>query len=115
MPAATRIEVDDTKFRYDVNRLQAGIRNVARDTPKDNAEEVARRLRALVPVRTGRLRASVDVVDVYGGAGVTYGSGLPYATYIDHRTGCVDDATQGVERRYADDCERAAAREVSKL
>ena len=111
-----RVELDTDRFRADMRELSAGVDRVARDAPRDTAEAVVRELRGTLPRRTGRLAGSVHTVtEGASTTGVSYGAGLPYASYIANRTGAVDDALTGADRDFRDACQDGMAREVSQI
>ena len=110
-----RVEVDTDALVADVRRLAAGLARVASEEPADAAERTAGRLREILPRRTGRLASSVSVVRDERGAGVTYGSGVPYARYIDRRTDATSRALSGQDALYVAGCKSGADREARRL
>lgn len=110
-----KVVVDTSKLARAVIRLERGIDQGAPVAAQRTATTVATDLRARVPVRTGRLRASVRTERTADGAQVIYGAGLPYATYIERRTGAVDAATSGADRDFQRACQTVAATEVRAL
>lgn len=110
-----QVTVDTSKLTADVKALAAGLDRVARSAPDRAASDVATRLRSRLPRRTGRLVDSVRTVDVTNGTAVSYGTGVPYAAYIDRRTGAVDAALVGADAAFVGACETGAATEVSRI
>lgn len=98
------VELDWSELERDMATLASGLGRIAATVPRSSAERVAARLRAGLPVRSGRLRGSVHIVSDTRSAGVSYGAGVPYANYIDHRTGAVDDACAGAETEFETVC-----------
>lgn len=109
------VEIDTSDLEADVRRLAAGIERVANDAPRDAAQNVAQSLRADLPVRTGRLVRSVQVVSSTDGAGVSYGSGIPYADYIEKRTGAAAHAVGSADSAFVRDCQNGLEQEARKI
>jgi len=112
---AASVELDTARFVADMRRFGAGMERVANTEPARAAANTAGKLRQRLPRRTGRLAGSVHTTDETGGAGVSYGAGVPYARYIDRRTGAVDAATAGAGPAFALACAVATAREVGNV
>lgn len=108
---ATTVEVDTSGLDRGVKQLERGLELAGRDAAKEAAGQVAQKLRAATPVRTGRLRSTVDVASVSDGAEVQYGGSLPYARYIAKRSHNVERATQGMDALFLGRSQ-ANAREV---
>lgn len=109
------IEVDWSDVQRGVAHLVDGLDEGAKRTAREAAVRTAAAVRPRVPMLTGRLRSTVEVVDVPDGAGVTYGGGLPYATYIEHRSGAVEDGVAATSDDYGRAAVEMARREVRKL
>lgn len=109
------VELDWSDVTRGLRQLESGVDTGAKRAALTQAQQVAARIRNNVPVRTGALRASIDAVEVDGGAGVTYGAGLRYANPVAARTGAVRDGLDGVDMTFSDACEQVARREVSGL
>lgn len=112
---AFRVEVDTRELEAGIRQLGRGLDAAGPRVASSTASSVASRLRGMVPVRTGRLRNTVTVSRLDAGAAVRYGGGLPYAGYIDGRTGATERATQGAPAAFHTAMTAAAATEVRKL
>lgn len=115
MTEPVRVEVDTKELVRGVRQLADGLERAVVPTAASTADGVARRLRPLVPVRTGALRSTVGTSTTGDGAEVHYGGDLPYARYIDRRTNATTTALAGADRDFADAMTGAAEREVRKL
>jgi hypothetical protein len=115
MTGEGRVEVDTSDLERGVRQLAAGLGGTGRTVGTAQASVVAGTLRSLIPRRTGRLVTTVTVQSVTDGAEVHYGGGLPYAAYIDHRTGATDTATAGAEASFAAAMYAAGAVQVNRL
>jgi hypothetical protein len=109
----------DASIEVDTSALERGIAQIARGCQAGTvpaavatASRVAGRLRDSLPVRTGALRATVAVSTEQAGASVSYGGSLPYATYIDRRTGATSSATSTAEAEWYAAALLIAEREV---
>jgi Bacteriophage HK97-gp10, putative tail-component len=109
------VELDTRELDAGLAQLLRGIDGGLEPAAARSANSVAARLRARVPVRSGRLRATVRAETSGDGATVHYGGGLPYAGYIDGRTGATDDALDGAARTFYGAMHELAAREVHRL
>jgi len=109
------VEIDTAAISAAMGRLAAGIDSGSTATALEQARRTADTLRARIPVRTGRLVSTVDTVDVPNGAGVTYGAGLPYARYIAHRTGALEDLGSSAAQEFAGAELEMARRECGRL
>lgn len=110
-----RVEIDTRELVAGMRQLGAGLDRGISPTAGQTANAVADRLRRLVPVRTGALRNSVSTERIPDGAQVHYGGRLPYAGYIDGRTGCTTSALEGADREFYDAMQTLGAREVKRL
>jgi hypothetical protein len=111
----SRVEVDTSGLERALRGFAGDLERAAPAAGMTQAVAVADRLRVRIPVRTGRLRRSVAVVRHPDGGAVSYGAGLPYARYIDRRTGATAAATAGAGRDFHAECENVAAHEARKL
>jgi hypothetical protein len=110
------VEVDARKFVAGVRQLAAGITDAAPTAARKAAEATADGIRSRLPVRTGRLASSVQVVaDSDGGFGVSYGAGVSYARPVAARTGAVGAGIAGIPDAFARDCNTVADRQVRRL
>ena len=98
MPA--RVEVDTDKLAKATRNLSSGLTDQARKGSQTQAEQTAHDIAGGVPVLTGRLRNSVQVVPQPEGFGVSYGSGVPYAWKIERRDGTVTQAVEASRSAY---------------
>jgi len=116
-----------------IKQLSAGterlLRNIDSATVHDavqvSAEQTASTLRARVPVRSGRLRASVRNVMRGKVGSVEMGAGLPYAGWIEFggsrgrprsRRGRYEYPTaKRTERAFIKHCETAASSEIKGM
>lgn len=113
---AASVTVDTAQLQRDTRRLVDGIRSGADTGARRQANETASRVSRNVPRRTGRLASTVGVVgEAGGGYGVTYGGDLPYANYIEHRSGAVAAGVEGAELTFTSAMAAVAAREVGRL
>ncbi len=112
---AASVELDTARFLADMARFARGMERVANTEPARAATSTAGKLRTRLPRRTGRLAGSVHTTDEHNGAGVSYGAGVPYARYIDRRTGAVDAATAGAGPAFYLACAAATSREVGSV
>jgi hypothetical protein len=111
----TRVEVDDTDLLRALAQFGRGIESQVDRVGFGQASTTAADIRERVPVRSGRLAATVRPVrDAQGGA-VTYGGALPYARYIERRTGAVAAAVAAGTARFPRDCEAAAETEARRI
>jgi hypothetical protein len=110
------------KVEFDTRALQKGVRQLVEGidqggpvTARRAADTAAANIRGRLPHRTGRLQSSVTVVEVPGGYGVAYGSGVSYARPVAARTGAVAEGIAGVPDAFARDMETMAGKEVGRL
>jgi hypothetical protein len=111
----TRVEVDTRELEAGLAQLMRGVDRGIGPVARGTAQSVAGRLRPMVPVRTGRLRATVTVTATSTEAAVHYGGRLPYAGYIDGRTGATARATEGAPRTFYASMYGLGAMEVRRL
>jgi hypothetical protein len=111
----TRVEVDTRALEAGLRQLVTGVARGTGPVAGKTANAVAGRVRALVPVRTGRLRNTVTAEQVGPTATVRYGGGLPYAGYIDGRTHATTRGTEGAGATFYAACYALAAVEVHRL
>ena len=109
------VEIDWAPVTRAVAGMAAGIESGSARVAAQVAADTATAIRDRVPVRTGRLAATVGTVPTPDGAAVTYGGGLPYARYIEHRTGAVADGAAGAAERFDRAQTDMARTEVRKL
>lgn len=109
------VELDTAALERAGRSLAAGIERNALDAAADSAEHTAGKLRGILPVRSGRLKGSVKVLRGSKDAAVSYGSGVPYAGYIDRRTDATDRAVEGADDDFRRRCETVADREARKV
>jgi hypothetical protein len=107
---------------FDTSDLDKGLRQLTRGVDRGigpaaqrSANAVAKQLRPLIPVRTGRLRRTVTVTKDGDSATVHYGGTLPYARYIDGRTGATEQATQNAPDDFYREMHELGAKEVQRL
>jgi hypothetical protein len=112
---SSRVEVDTRELDAGLRQLVTGVSRGIGPVAGRTAQQVAGRVRALVPVRTGRLRRTVTSEQVGPTATVHYGGGLPYAHYIDGRTGATTRGTEGAGRTFYAGCWALGATEVGRL
>jgi hypothetical protein len=98
--SGNRVEVDYSDVQRAIPKLLAAIDGGARKGEAATAQRVATDLRSAIPKRTGRLARTIAVTSDGDGAAVHYGGALPYANYIDHRTGAVDQAVSGSDAAF---------------
>jgi Bacteriophage HK97-gp10, putative tail-component len=109
------VEVDTTALERGARQLAAGLERASARVGSSHAAQVASTVRARVPVRSGRLRSTVVAAPTTNGGTVSYGGGLPYANYIEHRTGAVAGALAGAPQAFGAALTVAAAAEVNRL
>lgn len=110
-----RVEVDDAATRRALARLAAALDEVPDRIGYGTAQATAAVMRSRVPVRSGRLRSTVDAVVVAGGGAVTYGGTLPYAGYIERRAHAVTSTVPPSIPVYVAAMRRAAETEVDRI
>jgi hypothetical protein len=109
------VEIDTSAVERGIAQLVAGLTAIPDRVPIDTARTTAAAIRSRVPVRSGRLRGTVDAVPVSDGAAVTYGGTLPYARYIERRARAVESAVGPSAVGFVSAMTRAAEREVARL
>lgn len=109
------VEFDTTDLERGARSLVRGVESRTGPVASRTAQEVASRIRSGVPVRTGRLRATVSVSTERAGSSVHYGGGLPYANYIERRAHAVEDGISGADEQFERAMTALAALEVSRL
>ena len=107
-----RVEVDTTELQRAFRELSVELTAGGQTGARRQADATASRIRTGVPRRTGRLAATVAVVGVDGGYGVTYGGSLPYAGYIERRSQAVAHGSEGAASTF-ETAMRALARTVA--
>lgn len=110
-----RVEVDTRALVAGVRKLADGVADGAPSAARKAAEDTAAKVKALTPVRTGRLASSVGVEAENDGWGVTYGAGVSYARPVAARTRNVADGIAGAADAFARDCKTVAERQVARL
>jgi len=108
------VDVDTSRLESFAKGLDRNLPPEAKAAARAQAEQVAGRLRQTVPRRTGRLAASVEVVPEDQGAAVSYGTGVPYAAYIEKRSHAAANATEGSDTMFAQACHQAAQQAVAR-
>lgn len=107
-----RVEIDTAELERYAARLADNLTAHGPDLARRHAERVAQQIRGNVPRRSGRLAASVKVNNERDGSAVEYGGGVPYATYIEHRTSTVADATDDAAEPFYRDAVQLAESEA---
>jgi hypothetical protein len=115
MADALRVEVDDAATRRALTRLADGLDEIPDRVGYGTAQATAALMRARVPVRSGRLRSTVDALVVTHGGAVTYGGTLPYARYIERRAHAVTSTVPPSIPVYVAAMRRAAEQEVARI
>lgn len=113
MPAA--VEVDTAALARAARQLADGLGSAGPATARRQAEETASKISPRVPRRTGTLASTVGVQPDGDGWAVTYGGGLPYAAYIERRTGVVADGVDGAAEAFRAACVKAAQQVAGSL
>jgi hypothetical protein len=67
----------------DLGRWAAQVGPIVERESPSFAADVADRVQGEVPVLTGTLASSVEVIEVHDGAGIAMGDGVPYAGWIE--------------------------------
>jgi hypothetical protein len=109
------VEVDTSKMDRDLARLSTALDTGGRRTARAQAERTADQIRVNVPRRTGRLAGTVTVSSEGDGYAVHYGGSLPYADYIEHRSGAVADGTADADTDFRRALEALTVSEVGRL
>lgn len=109
------VTVDTSDLVRGVRQLADGLKRAGPRAAMRTATATASKIRANVPVRSGALRGTVDATSTRDGAEVTYGGGLAYADYIEHRAHAVEDATAGASDDFHAAMVDAAEGEVRRL
>jgi Bacteriophage HK97-gp10, putative tail-component len=110
-----RVTFDTDQLDRDMRRLTDGIRAGAQSAARRQANETAGRISSRVPRRTGRLAGTVGVEGDGDAYAVTYGGGLPYADYIEGRSGAVADGIEGSDTTFEAAMRSLADRETRAL
>lgn len=110
-----RVDLDWSEVHAGCRHLVDGIESGSLRAARDVATETADAIRSRVPVLTGALAATVEVVDDSQGAAVAYGGDLPYAGYIERRSGAVAQGVAGAAERFTRAEVEMAEQEVRKL
>lgn len=121
---SAQVDIDDTSLRIALGTFAVAVERVAKTSARDTATDTASRTRSAVPVRSGQLRESVQVVDDgRDGAGVAMTA--PYAGWIEYggtrgrpyvsQGRYLGPATEGADARMADDAENALRLEAARL
>jgi Flp pilus assembly protein TadG len=95
------VDIDTTALVAATKKLEQGLDSGGKAGARLQADTTARDIAQAVPRRSGRLAGSVRVVADGDGFGVSYGEGIPYASYIERRSGAVDQAVAGADERFA--------------
>jgi Bacteriophage HK97-gp10, putative tail-component len=111
----SRVEVDTSRLTRGMRQLAAGLDRTGPRVALTQAARTAGQLRSNLPVRTGRLRASVRTTSIPDGATVSYGAGVPYAHYIEGRTHAAEHAVSGADAQFYAAMFTAARNEVRRL
>lgn len=109
------VEVDTSQLQRAMAQLAARLDAGGTAAARAQAENTAGRVRQNVPRRTGRLAATVQTTPDGDGWAVTYGGGLPYANYIDHRSHATERGLDGAQLQFHRDMEALARSEVARL
>lgn len=110
---AAAVTVDTDQLDRGLRELVAGLASTA--AARAQADATARDIARAVPVRSGRLRATVGTRPDGRGYAVTYGGGLPYANYIEHRSNAVADAVDGADAQFKGRCDSQARKVIAGL
>lgn len=102
------VEVDMAPLVAATGRLAAALASGADAGARAQADYTAHQVAAGVPRRTGRLASTVAAVPDRDGWAVTYGAGLPYARYIEHRSHAVAAGVDGAAVMFTQRMERLA-------
>jgi hypothetical protein len=108
-------EVDDSALIQALARLSARIEAAVDRVGMDEASRTATQIRDTVPKRSGRLAATVHPVRINNGGAVSYGGSLPYAAYIEKRTGTVAGAVRTAGPHYVRAMQAAAETETRRI
>lgn len=109
------VEVDWSALTKAVRQLEDGVDAGTTKAARTQAAQTAATVRNAVPVRTGALRATVDAVDVDGGAGVTYGGGLRYAWPVEAKSHALRAGTEGAGETFSSAMQSMVETEVRRL
>ena len=82
--------------KRNLRSIERRVIQAAREAVEDEVDEISKRSRSAVPVRTGRLKRShrkhVEVTGSGVRGRVGFGKGAPYAAPVNRRTGFFEDA-----------------------
>jgi hypothetical protein len=109
-----RVEVDDTAARRALDQFASALPPLVDRVGMRQAADTASEIRRNVPVRSGRLAATVGPVRSDNGGAVTYG-GLPYAHYIEGRSHAVAHALDGADTQFWRALETATETEARRV
>jgi len=110
-----RVDVDWSQVQAGMAKLADGVARGSRDAAADQASRTADALRAATPVLSGALASTIGVTVETDGASVTYGGGLPYASYIANKSGNVETATADADTQWHEAATTVAEKEVRAL
>lgn len=111
----SRVDIDTSKLERDMRRLAAGLDTAATAGAQRQATQTAGAIRSGVPRRSGRLAGTVKAAPDGDGWAVTYGGGLPYARYIEHRAHAVEHGLTGADTMFVTAMRAAVATEVGRI
>lgn len=116
----SRVEVDATSFLTALARLGGQLTIVVPGDALQVANRVADAIRGGVHILTGNLHDSITVIEIPGGAAITYGytaSGepLPYAWVYERRFGAIESGVQGADVEFHQQVTETTKREIRRL
>ena len=109
------VEIDTSKLEAGIRALSDSIGRAIEPAALETATRIAADLRSMVPRRSGALANTVLATAEPGGAAVHYGGSLPYASYIDSRTGATEQATANAADTFHAACTAVAETAIRKL
>ena len=112
--AALTVTIDTSKLEQYGHRLADGLTINGMGLARLFAEQTAQAIRGQVPVVTGRLQGSVQVVPFPDGYGVSYGGGVPYARKIERRDHTVKTNVDSAVARYPKEAHSLAETEARR-
>lgn len=110
------VEVDTSRLARFVSRLAGTLATEGPTAARRRADLTAGRVRSGVPVRTGRLAATVETSPYRTtGAAVHYGGRLGYGRKIENKYHAVRDGIRDSRAEFYEDGKRVARVSVKRL
>lgn len=112
---AGSVEVDTSRLQRALGRFAVALEGAGFAAARARAAATSERVRSGVPVRTGRLAATVETSTYRNGAAVHYGGRLGYGRKIENKYHAVRDGIAGSKADFYEDGKRVARVSVKAL